>query len=141
MCPVIEHDGSLSRHDVHPPPGDNHSFAPEVWATVVSQFGEAETISIETAAKARKARIEAAREADPAGFSMSAGDQKASVIETCLYLRLFGEGVEGKAKKEWVRVLFGKFTALEQCWVWWLIGLQNKNGCRLMRVSGDRRSC
>ncbi|KAG7289141.1 hypothetical protein NEMBOFW57_005504 [Staphylotrichum longicolle] len=103
---IIEHDGSLSRHDIHPPPADNHSFAPEVWATVVSQFGESETISIETAAKARKVRVEAARDADPAGFSMSAGDQKASVIETCLYLRVFGEGVEGKAKKEWVRVLF-----------------------------------
>ena len=106
---VIEHDGSLSRHDVHDePPADNKTFAPEVWATAAAHLSQNESISIETAARARRARIAAAKEADPA-FAMSKKDLQASVLETCLYLRVFGEGTVGRARWEWVRVLFGRF--------------------------------
>ncbi|GAB1314495.1 hypothetical protein MFIFM68171_04705 [Madurella fahalii] len=52
---VIEHDGSLSRRDFSS--GDNSAFAPEVWAAVASHFAGAETISIETAARARRERV------------------------------------------------------------------------------------
>ncbi|KAK4122183.1 Cloroperoxidase [Parathielavia appendiculata] len=111
---IIEHDGSLSRHDIHAPPPNNNNnkdFAPEVWATVLPQLGpdgdrdDDGTISIDTAAKARLAHIAAVKALEPE-FSMSADDIKASVIETCLYLLVFGEGAEGRARREWVRILF-----------------------------------
>jgi hypothetical protein len=75
-------------------------------------FAGSETISIEAAADARRERVETACEAAGAAFAMSATDQRASVLETCLYLRVFGEGVEGRARREWVRVLFGEFFFL-----------------------------
>jgi len=109
---VIEHDGSLSRNDAHS--GDNHSFDPQAWATVTRHFaggggggggGGGETVSIETAAAARKARVEAAAATNPA-FEMDEAAVRFSLIETCLYLYVFGRGVEGEARTEWVRVLF-----------------------------------
>ncbi|KAK3328253.1 Chloroperoxidase [Cercophora scortea] len=99
---VIEHDGSLSRNDVAS--GDNHTFAPEIWATVAAHFTE-DTISIETAAQARKDRLAAAPKLNPA-FSMSDDDKRFSFIETSLYLRVFGHGTDGHAKTQWVRTLF-----------------------------------
>jgi hypothetical protein len=111
--PVIEHDGSLSRHDIHTPPplNNNTEFAPEVWTPVFGHFRASETISIEAAADARRERVEMARETADAAFAMSVTDRRASVLETCLYLRVFGEGVEGGARREWVRVLFGEFCS------------------------------
>jgi hypothetical protein len=106
---VIEHDGSLSRHDVHdPPPANNKTFAPEVWATTAAYLSQNESISIETAARARRARIAAAKEAHPA-FAMSKKDLQASALETCAYLRVFGEGTRGRARWEQVKVFFGRF--------------------------------
>ncbi|KAL2129919.1 hypothetical protein VTI74DRAFT_7136 [Chaetomium olivicolor] len=99
---VIEHDGSLSRADVHV--GDNKAFSPDIWEFVASHFTD-ETISIETAARARKARLARAKETDPQ-FSMTKTEEWMSLVETCLYLRVFGEGTEGRARREWVRVLF-----------------------------------
>ncbi|KAK3325929.1 Chloroperoxidase [Apodospora peruviana] len=100
---IIEHDGSLSRNDVHS--GDNHSFAPEIWATVASHFEGKETISIETAATARKDRLAAAAKANPE-FDLPADATRFSLIETSLYLGVFGEGTHGNARTEWVRTLF-----------------------------------
>ncbi|KAK3942562.1 Chloroperoxidase [Diplogelasinospora grovesii] len=99
---IIEHDGSLSRKDVAQ--GDNHTFDPEIWATVRAHFTE-DKISIETAAAARKARLAAAPAANPE-FHMSDADVNFSFIETCLYLRVFGEGINGNAPTQWVRTLF-----------------------------------
>lgn len=102
---VIEHDGSLSRKDTYF--GDNHSFDPEIWASVASHFTES-TISIPTAAKARAARLQAAAAANP-DFSLNADGVQFSFIETALYLSIFGNLVDGNANTEWVKVLFGKF--------------------------------
>lgn len=96
-----------------------------MWASVLQHFGGSETISIETAARARRERVRAACEVDGAAFDMSETDERASVIETCLYLRVFGEGVEGRARRGWVRVLFGMFPLLFSCFVlfgWWWFG-------------------
>ncbi|KAK4219768.1 Chloroperoxidase [Rhypophila decipiens] len=99
---IIEHDGSLSRKDIHS--GDNHTFDPEIWAPVAAHF-EGEIISIETAAKARKDRLELAQKQNPE-FDFNNDAQRFSFIETSLYLGIFGEGTEGNAKTEWVRTLF-----------------------------------
>ncbi|KAM5350049.1 hypothetical protein ACJ41O_006554 [Fusarium nematophilum] len=99
---VIEHDGSLSRNDIFF--GDNHSFNRTIWNTVASHFTQS-TISIETAAAARKQRLQAAAAANPA-FSLSADGVRFSFIETALYLSVFGSVENGNAVTEWVKVLF-----------------------------------
>jgi hypothetical protein len=110
---VIEHDGSLSRHDISSPTKDNNTFAPEIWATVKAHFdSSSETISIATAARARRARLAAARATNPQ-VDISPEQVRFSVLETCLYLRVFRAGAEGgeegAARRAWVGVLFGWF--------------------------------
>ncbi|KAK0739382.1 Chloroperoxidase [Apiosordaria backusii] len=100
---IIEHDASLSRKDVFF--GDNHSFSPEVWATVSKHFQGLEKIPIDVAAKARKERVENAKATNPE-FNLTPDHERFSVLETCLYLYVFGEGTEGNARTDWVRVLF-----------------------------------
>ncbi|GJC90821.1 putative sterigmatocystin biosynthesis peroxidase stcC [Colletotrichum liriopes] len=102
---IIEHDGSLSRNDIHF--GDNHSFNRTIWESVASYFTDS-TISIPTAAKARVARLQAAATANPE-FNLTADGAQFSFIETALYLSVFGNLNDGNARTEWVRVLFGTY--------------------------------
>ncbi|KAF4446565.1 hypothetical protein F53441_9792 [Fusarium austroafricanum] len=99
---VIEHDGSLSRADIFF--GDNHSFNETIWASTASHFTES-TISIPTAAKARKERLAAAKAVNPE-FKLDADGTRFSLIETALYLSVFGNLQDGNAKTEWVKTLF-----------------------------------
>ncbi|TQN70333.1 putative sterigmatocystin biosynthesis peroxidase stcC, partial [Colletotrichum shisoi] len=99
---VIEHDGSLSRNDIYF--GDNHSFNQTIWESVASHFTEP-TISISTAAKARKARLQDAASVNPE-FTLTADGAQFSFIETALYLSVFGNLDNGDANTEWVKVLF-----------------------------------
>jgi len=99
---VIEHDGSLSRNDIYF--GDNHSFNPKIFDTVAAYFTSA-TISIETAAKARAARISAARKANPT-FNFTASQNQFSMFESALYLRTFGSAGKGNANTKFVQVMF-----------------------------------
>ena len=110
---MIEHDGSLSRKDAQS--GDNHSFAPEIWEAVAAHF-EGEIISIETAAKARKDRLATAPKQNP-DFDLTDDGKRFSLIETGLYLRVFGEGTEGNARTEWVKTLFRRWfpCSCEDC--------------------------
>ena len=108
---VIEHDGSLSRKDTRF--GDNHTFAPEVWATVASHFKQ-DKISIETAALARKNRLADAAKANPE-IELTPDAIRFSFIETSLYLYVFGENTDGNARTDWVRTLFGKFPRCRRC--------------------------
>lgn len=99
---IIEHDGSLSRADIYF--GDNHSFNSTIWASVAAHF-TGKTISIATAAAARSARISAAAAVNPT-FNMSANDVQFSLIESALYLSVFGNPILGNAVTEWVGILF-----------------------------------
>ncbi|KAK3346988.1 Chloroperoxidase [Lasiosphaeria hispida] len=99
---VIEHDGSLSRGDIAF--GDNHSFKPSIYNTVADYFTK-DVISITAAAKARSARLRAARAANPA-FNFTAREDQFSQFETALYLAVYGKGTEGNAKTKWVNILF-----------------------------------
>ncbi|KAM0230521.1 hypothetical protein ACHAP5_011357 [Fusarium lateritium] len=99
---IIEHDGSLSRSDIYF--GDNISFNETIWESTAAHFTES-TISIKTAAKARKDRLEAAAAINPE-FSLPAAQAQFSFIETALYLSVFGNTDDGNAKTEWVRTLF-----------------------------------
>ncbi|KAK3380963.1 Chloroperoxidase [Podospora didyma] len=102
-CSVIEHDGSLSRADTYF--GDNHSFNATIWNQTRSFFTE-ETISLATAAKARSARLWAAAAAVNPTFNLPLNDMKSSILETALYLIIFGNDTQGDAKTQWVRILF-----------------------------------
>ncbi|KAK7184431.1 hypothetical protein DPSP01_011064 [Paraphaeosphaeria sporulosa] len=99
---LIEHDGSLSRADIFS--GDNHSFNATIWASTASHF-TSPTISLATAAKARKARLAAAQAANPQ-FNMSDGDKQASMIETALYLNVMSNETGVTAVTAWVQKLF-----------------------------------
>ncbi|KAK3995001.1 putative aromatic peroxygenase [Cladorrhinum sp. PSN332] len=99
---VIEHDGSLSRQDARL--GNNHAFSPEIWATVAAHFTE-DKIPIETAALARKDRLESARESNPE-IELTPDAVRFSFVETALYQIVFGEGTSGNARTEWVKTLF-----------------------------------
>ncbi|KAL8676890.1 MAG: hypothetical protein Q9224_007243, partial [Gallowayella concinna] len=93
-----EHDGSLSRNDLYF--GDNHSFNKSIWDTVAAHFKN-DTISIPTAARARKERFAAAAAINP-NFTAS---ETGSMGETALYLTAMrGQNVE--TKTDFVEVFF-----------------------------------
>jgi hypothetical protein len=105
---VIEHDGSLSRNDIFS--GDNHSFNSSIWAATAAHFTE-DTISLVTAAQARKARLGTAAAVNP-NFTMSANDVMFSLIESALYLSVFGNILTGDANTSWVGVLFREWYSI-----------------------------
>lgn len=108
---VIEHDGSLSRADIHF--GDNHSFNSTIWKTVASFFTE-DTIDVTTAARARAARLAAAAKENPE-FNMTSSGVNFSLIESALYLSVFNNGSSSTAVTEWVKVMFRKSDSCHVC--------------------------
>lgn len=104
MSKVIEHDGSLSRNDIFF--GNNLSFNQTIWAQTLAFFTDYK-ISVEIAAKARRARLAKAAAVNPK-FNLTAGDERSSEIETALYLVVFGNGT-GPANTQWVDILFRKY--------------------------------
>ncbi|KAK4448771.1 Chloroperoxidase [Podospora aff. communis PSN243] len=99
---VIEHDGSLSRGDIAL--GDNQNFKPKIYNTVAKFFTK-DHISIETAAKARRARLTAAAQENPV-FNFTAREDQFSQFETALYLAVWGKRPEWNAKTKWVDIMF-----------------------------------
>ncbi|KAM7220109.1 Chloroperoxidase [Rhypophila decipiens] len=100
---VIEHDVSLSRNDIYF--GNNLAFNPKIFAPVAKILFARDKISIETAAKARRARITAAAAANPT-LNFTTSEDRFSQFESALYLGVFGTGTEGNAKSRWVEVMF-----------------------------------
>jgi hypothetical protein len=103
---VIEHDGSLSRDDLAHN-GNDLNFDADIWAQVVAHFAN-DTISIETAARARADRIANAQSTNP-DYSQPNGDT-ASLAETSFYLMLLGDRVSGNPPTAWVKIFFGEFA-------------------------------
>lgn len=103
---VLEHDGSLSRQDIYF--GDDHTFNETIYDSFFAHFANVSTIDITAAAAARKARLEAAEAVNPE-YDLTAELTVFSLIETALYLTVFGNGTSGtdvQAVKEWVDVMF-----------------------------------
>ncbi|KAK4498291.1 hypothetical protein PRZ48_010949 [Zasmidium cellare] len=106
---TIEQDGSLSRNDIYF--GDNLHFSAPVWEPVAEDLGlkgygkEDRYISIETAAKAYKARQEAARKANPA-FTVSFDQRNGTRGTTALYLATLWDYEAKAAPKAWVEAFF-----------------------------------
>jgi Peroxidase, family 2 len=61
---VIEHDVSLTRDDFAS--GDNHTFNPEIWKSVLSTYGDGKVTNFALASKARYNRVVACKEAHKA---------------------------------------------------------------------------
>jgi hypothetical protein len=102
---VIEHDGSLSRDDLYF--GDNLDFNAAIWATTAAQFTD-DVISIETAAKARAARVAADSKVNPQ-FELPDALLQNSYFETSLYLLTFGDITNGNPPTKWIKILFGEY--------------------------------
>ncbi|KAI1864129.1 uncharacterized protein JN550_009149 [Neoarthrinium moseri] len=105
---AIEHDGSLSRNDIFF--GDNLHFNPLIWIATAARYGiripgKSSVISVETAARARAARVEDARRFNPA-FNLTQAGLTASYGETSVLMTAFWDEQAGGAPKDYVRVLF-----------------------------------
>ncbi|KAH8651114.1 Chloroperoxidase [Xylariales sp. PMI_506] len=100
---VIEHDASLSRQDYYF--GDDLTFNATVWANTTAFFKSGDVITLEEAALARAARIEQAEAINPTFYFPDALDQN-SLIETSLYIAIYGDIDSGNATTSYVAALF-----------------------------------
>ncbi|KAK0629595.1 Chloroperoxidase [Bombardia bombarda] len=99
---IIEHDGSLSRADTYF--GDANSFNLSVWRQTKAYF-RTPLITIAQAEQARQAAVRNAQRTNPE-FSLADGEKTISVLETALYLYMFGNGTNGFANRRWTEILF-----------------------------------
>lgn len=114
----MEFDGSLSRNDFYF--GDAQHFDPKIWATMAERLAlykvtsdpMSKYVTIETAAKARAARVADAKKVNPT-FNASDLEVQGSPGTTALYLTTLWDDSVGAAPKEWIRMFFGKST----CWL------------------------
>jgi hypothetical protein len=110
----VEFDGSLSRNDIYS--GDNLHFDPAIWATMAERLGLYHTggaeankyVTVETAAKARAARVKDAMRLNPT-FNASAAEISGSPGTTALYLTTLWDANADAAPKAWIRAFFGMF--------------------------------
>lgn len=107
---AIEHDGSLSRNDQFF--GDDLHFNALIWATTALRYGirnplASPVITVETAAKARAARV---RDAKVLNSDFSLPDQSGSIGETSVFLTAFWDKNAGGVPKDYARVLFGEYA-------------------------------
>lgn len=108
----IEFDGSLSRNDFYS--GDDLHFDPKIWATMAHrlrlyQDEKEKYVTVESAAKARAARVKDAMAANPT-FNASAAQQLGTYGTTGLYLATVWDHDAGAAPKKWVKAFFGTFV-------------------------------
>ncbi|RDW71896.1 hypothetical protein BP5796_07930 [Coleophoma crateriformis] len=99
---IIEHDGSLSRADIYF--GDNHSFNASIWNGTKAYFTD-EIITISTAATARAARLALDATQNPT-MNITTSQYTSSLIESSLYLTVFGNPVDGNASRSYVEAFF-----------------------------------
>ncbi|KAL4926201.1 peroxidase family protein [Aspergillus undulatus] len=108
---TVEFDGSLSRNDAYF--GDNIHFNPASWATVAERLnlyeagecGEDKYVTVETAAKARAARVEDAKKINPM-FNNSVNAMQGSPGTTALYLTTLWDDEAEAVPKTWVKSFF-----------------------------------
>ncbi|KAL4936995.1 hypothetical protein BDV06DRAFT_232876 [Aspergillus oleicola] len=108
---AVEFDGSLSRNDAYF--GDNLHFNPAIWDTVAEKLnlydagecGEDKYVTVESAARARAARVEDAKRANPM-FNNSKNVMQGSPGTTALYLTTLWDDEAGAVPKAWVKAFF-----------------------------------
>lgn len=110
---TIEMDGSLSRNDFLL--GDALTFDPAIWHTVALNLdlyntGPSEAdkyVTVETAAKARAARVKDAMAANK-NFNASEAQMTGSPGTTALYLTTLWDDEVDAAPKTWIKPFFGR---------------------------------
>ncbi|KAK7969976.1 hypothetical protein PG996_001585 [Apiospora saccharicola] len=93
---ILEHDGSLSRQDAHY--GRPDLLDPTVFAKTLSHFPDP-VVNLTQAAWARRARIEMSNRTNPE-FALSAIANRNSLLETAIYLIVFGDRDAASVPKE-----------------------------------------
>lgn len=114
---AIEFDGSLSRNDAYF--GDDNSFNHAIWWTTALRlrlydyglFGKDTHVTVETAARARAARVRDAMAFNP-DFNASIAEMSGSPGTTALYLTTLWDDEADAAPKAWIRAFFGEFYAI-----------------------------
>ncbi|KAL4952393.1 Chloroperoxidase [Aspergillus filifer] len=105
---AVEFDGSLSRNDAYF--GDNLHFNPDIWGSIAERLNLYDTgecgnethVSVESAARARAARVEDAKRANPM-FNASVNEMQGSPGTTALYLTTLWDDEADAAPKSWVK--------------------------------------
>lgn len=134
----IEFDGSLSRNDFYF--GDDLNFDHAIWMTVADRLGLYEIghsemdkyVTVETAAKARAARVRDAMRVNPT-FNASANEMSGSPGTTALYLTTLWDDKVGAAPKAWIRAFFGMFYSWSLLSIAMLIIGQRTSAFRTLR--------
>jgi hypothetical protein len=108
---AVEFDGSLSRNDFYF--GDTLHFDPAIWGTVAHNLGlndkkTGKYVTVETAAKARAARVRDAMRVNPT-FNASANQMQGSPGTTALYLTTLWDDKADGAQKSWIKAFFRRF--------------------------------
>jgi hypothetical protein len=101
---VIEHDGSLSRPDVALGDG-SQAFDADVWAETLDYFGNVTEVGIKEVAAARWGRVQASRR-DNDKFTYGDSQRFSSYFESAAYWQILRDAKTGKARVEWIDVLF-----------------------------------
>jgi hypothetical protein len=108
---TIEADGSLTRNDIYF--GDDVHFDASVFAPVARDLGLDHShradryVTVDTAAKAAKNRLDLAKRANPA-FNASAIQHATEYGTTALYLLTVWDEQKQASPKSWVHALLGK---------------------------------
>jgi hypothetical protein len=114
---AIEVDGSLTRNDIYF--GDDVHFDASVFAPVAIDLGlnyshrADRYVTVETAARAAKNRLELARSVNPA-FNVSAFQHATEYGTTALYMLTVWDEQNQASPKSWVHALLGKISCLSQ---------------------------
>ncbi|KIW97795.1 uncharacterized protein Z519_01379 [Cladophialophora bantiana CBS 173.52] len=110
---ILEHDASLSRGDYYF--GDDHTFNQTIFDQTRS-YWTVPIIDIETAAKARLARVDTSKLTNPT-FNLTTTGTLFSFGETAAYIIALGDRETGTVRRAWVEYLFeNEHLPLELGW-------------------------
>jgi hypothetical protein len=103
---VIEHDASLTRDDIAF--GDNHTFNPDIWKSVLGTYGDSKETNFALASEARYNRVIACKKAHEAAnkeFIYGIKEALISYGETAILMCLLGDPKDGKIPVEYLKIL------------------------------------
>jgi hypothetical protein len=110
---IIEHDASLSRPDVALGDG-SQAFDAAVWAETLGYFGNVTEVGIKEVAAARWGRVQASRR-DNDKFTYGDTQRFSSYFESAAYWQILRDAKTGKARVEWIDILFRKLARHVSC--------------------------
>jgi len=103
---LIEHDASLTRNDFTL--GDNHTFNPDIWKSVLDTYGDSKETNFALAGEARYNRVIACKKAHEAAnkeFIYGIKEAILSYGETAILMSLLGDPKNGKMPVEYLKIL------------------------------------